>query len=225
MDEALTKMKTSTFQQEEYEILSQQDHFLVVEKHSGEMEEVRLIGEFLECGCFISQVAPDNRCVHVRSVIDHLNAPGDPQRLSQAEVDYYLSRVADLDSQIQIHEQSALQQKARIDTWLETETAILERKRSYFLTVLEKWARDMGKSTQRLVAGTMHLRKQPVQIDIINEEKVLEDTRFRRIIPEQIKVDKRELRKIVQGTGEEPEGVEVTILPPKFSYKLSPEVI
>lgn len=79
-------------------------------------------------------------------------------------------------------------------------------------------------STKQLVNGTLKVRAQQPEIKINDEVAVLQDERFFRMVPEKRVVDKAALRKYVVSTGEEIEGTEVILRPPKFSYKLDPGV-
>lgn len=203
-------------------VLELDGSFLVADPLSGESQEVTLTESGLLCTCFLAQVS-DDPCSHVAAVQDFLAGGRAAPTLTMADADLYLSHIARLDGELSLVEQSASDQKARVDAWLERESARLDRKRRFWLAPLEGWCRDQGKPTQRLVAGNLKLRKQPVRIEVLDEDLLLQDERFRRTIPERIDVDRKALRQVVTKTGEEPEGVNVEFVPAKFSYKLNGE--
>ncbi len=202
-------------------VLCQEGGYLVVDIDTGECEEVFEINSKLQCDCFIAKVSPDSLCGHITAVNSFMVGGDDPKVFSQSDADYYLSRIRVLDSEIEDNQNSAEIQHQHIDFWLGKETNHLEKKRSYFLQVLEEWARTNGFTTKNLVNGKLSLRKQPINIEILDIEKVLANEEFRRLIPEQITVDKKALRQHILATGEEPEGVKVAQVRSKFSYKLN----
>jgi len=206
-------------------VLNLDDSYLVVDQVTGEATEVVSLENQLSCECFIAQVSPDGSCEHTRAVEEYLQIGDRSHQMTMADADRYLAAVGRFDAEIQRNEESAEEQKHRIDAWLDRENAILARKRAYFLVQLEEWARGMGKPSQRLVAGTLSVRQQPVKIEILDQDSLLADERFRRIVPEKVEVDRKALRSVVTKTGEEPDGVRVEIVPPKFSYKLNKEAL
>lgn len=206
-------------------VMNLDDGYLVVDQSTGEATEVLSQKRGLKCECFIANISPDGTCEHTRAVEQYLQTGDRSQHLSMADADRFLAAIGRFDAEIQRNEKSAADQKCCIDNWLERENAILARKRTYFLVQLEDWARSMGKSTQRLVAGSVSVRKQPVRIEILDQKVLLADKRFRRIVPEKVEVDRKALREVVTKTGEEPAGARVEFVTPKFSYKLNGEAI
>ena len=204
-------------------IIEAQAGFLVCDDSNGSTEEVLQIGSKLECQCFIAQVS-GGECEHVRAVQDYLctkSDPGERPTMSQAQADVYLARIAELDKAQTLNEDSSKQQIDRIKLWLELETAKLDKQRSYYMFALETWMQLQSYSTKQLVNGTLKIRGQQPEIKIKDEESILRDERFVRIIPEKRTIDKNALRKHLLNTGEEVEGSEVVLRPPKFSYKLA----
>lgn len=202
-------------------VLVGENGFLVVDTQSGEETVVSLTGDELQCDCFIAKVSPDGICDHIQAVQKHQADRIPESSFTQADADYYLSRIARLDAEIGMNQTAAEQQKQRIDAWLAREQDKLERRRGFYLTVLENWMHQAGLTSKRLVHGNLQIRKQPIQIEVIDEGEVLKDPRFQRIVPEKLEIDRRALRDYIKRTGEEPDGVEVKAVPPKFSYKLA----
>ena len=204
-------------------IIESENGFLVCDDKSGSAEEVLQIDSVLQCQCFIAQVSSGD-CEHVRAVLDYLSATpasADYPVMSQAEADSYLSRIAELDNTVVANEDSAEQQIDRIRLWLEMESVKLDKQRAYYLFALESWMHQQDLSTKTLVNGILKVRAQQPEITIKDEDAVLKDDRFVRIVPEKRAIDKAALRKYVVSTGEEIEGTEVILRRPKFTYKLS----
>ena len=82
-------------------ILESDEGFLVGGSFGGETVEVKQSEAGLTCQCFIAKVSPDGECEHTRAVLEYLaHVPGEDDRpnLSQADADYYLSTLAELDA-------------------------------------------------------------------------------------------------------------------------------
>ena len=205
-------------------ILESDEGFLVGGSFEGDTVEVKRSEAGLTCQCFIAKVSPDGECEHTRAVLEYLaHVPGEEDRpkLSQADADYYLSKLAEFDAIQAGKEASMLQQKERIDLWFESESAKIQRRKDYYILALDNWMHLSGYSTKQLVNGILKVRAQQPEISIFDENVVLKDGRFTRTIPEKQAVDKSVLRKHVLATGEEPEGVRVTTRPHKFSYTIN----
>jgi len=202
------------------DVLVQDESFLVLANGNGSGEEVLQTDDGLKCSCFIAQVSPDGTCEHIQAVREYLSTSSIEARITQADADYYLGRVAQLDQAIAENDASAKQQRQRIQDWLDTENDKLERRKRYYLLSLENWLYTTGQNSKNLVNGRIQYRKQPLNVEILDEDIVRADERFQRIVPERVEIDRKALRQYVQHTGEEPEGVRVTVPGPKFSYKL-----
>ena len=205
-------------------ILESDEGFLVGGSFEGDTVEVKRSEAGLTCQCFIAKVSPDGECEHTRAVLEYLaHVPGEEDRpkLSQADADYYLSKLAEFDAIQAGNEASMLQQKERIDLWFESESAKIQRRKDYYILALDNWMHLSGYSTKQLVNGVLKVRAQQPDIVVTDEDVILKDGRFTRIIPAKQTVDKASLRKHITTTGEEPEGVKVTMRPHKFSYKVS----
>ena len=210
-----------TIDLESLHILESDEGFLVGGSFGGDSVEVNRSEAGLTCQCFIAKVSPDGECEHVRAVLEYLaHVPGEDDRpkLSQADADYYLSKLAELDVIEATNEASMLRQKERINLWFETESAKIQRKKDYYILALDNWMHLSGYSTKQLVNGILKVRAQQPEIEVTDEDTVLKDGRFTRTIPAKQTVDKASLRKYITSTGEEPEGVKVTMRPHKFSY-------
>ena len=201
-------------------VLVLEGSFLVLDTEDGPGQEVIQTDEGLKCSCFIAQVSPDGACAHIQAVREYVSGSSLEVKFTQADADYYLGRVARLDAEIQKDRDSATVQIKRIEEWLQRQTEKLERRKSFYLLALQNWLYTEGLNSKRLVNGTIQFRKQPLQIEILDEELLRVDGRFQRTVPERIEIDRKALRQYVQQTGEEPEGVRVTVPGPKFSYKL-----
>ncbi|MBT3679264.1 MAG: hypothetical protein HN995_12915 [Candidatus Marinimicrobia bacterium] len=202
-------------------ILESDEGFLVGGSFGGETVEVKQSEAGLTCQCFIAKVSPDGECEHTRAVLEYLaHVPGEDDRpnLSQADADYYLSKLAELDAIQTGNEASMLHQKERIDLWFESESSKIQRRKDYYILALDNWMHLSEYSTKQLVNGTLKVRAQQPEIIVTDESAVVKDGRFTRVIPAKQSVDKASLRKHITTTGEEPEGVKVTMRPHKFSY-------
>jgi hypothetical protein len=208
-----------------FRVIRKDDNFLVDEGFGTEMVEVIKIQDDLSCDCFISQVAPESECEHIRAVEQYLRQDQPKMLLTQAEADIYLSRIAIIDSELDSDCESATDQMEKIQLWLEGRKLKLEKNRAYYTFQLHTWMEANEHRSKQLVHGTLKLRNQPLQIEVIDEMKVLKDSRFKRIIPEKLAVDKKALRKHITDTGEIISGVDVNVIPPKFSYQLTPGVL
>lgn len=142
--------------------------------------------------------------------------------LSQADADYYLSKLGELDNTMAANNESANTQIKRIKLWLEMENMKIQDKKDYYILAMDNWMHLMELSTKVLVAGTLKVRAQQPEIVVNDEDAVLKDGRFTRTIPEKQAIDKAALRKHVLDTGEELEGIQVILKQHKFSYKLNP---
>ena len=205
------------------QIIESDNGFLVGGSYGGDTVEVKRTDAGLSCQCFIAKVSPDLECEHTTAILEYLaHVPTEEDRpnLSQADADYYLSKLAELDAIQAGNETSMLQQKERIDLWFESESAKIQRRKDYYTLTLDNWMHLSGYSTKQLVNGALKVRAQQPDIIVTDEDVVLKDGRFTRIIPAKQTVDKASLRKHITATGEEPEGVKVTMRPHKFSYVL-----
>jgi hypothetical protein len=203
----------------EHMVLSSDTGFLVVDPNSGDEFEVQSDKGIHTCNCFFAQVVTGSPCKHIRAVEGYHTIPERKMQLSQADADIYLSQVAKINNEIALDRQSANHQIDKIELWLEWKKQKLEKRRSYYTFQLQSWMESNGFSSKYLVNGTLKMRKQPIQIKILDEEMVFNDSRFCRVIPEKVVIDKKVLRKHITETGEIVEGVEVKSVPPKFSYQ------
>ena len=197
--------------------------YLVDGNYGGNAVDVAVTDTGLECQCFVAQVS-DGECEHVRIVRDYLASnpiADDTPVITQADADYYLSKVADLDEMHTANTESANNQIDRIKLWLEVETDKIQRKKDYYLLALDNYMHLNDFSTKHLVNGTLKVRAQQPEIKITDEGEVLTDERFVRIVPEKRAIDKAALRKYCTQTGEEVPGTEVILKPHRFSYKLN----
>jgi len=205
------------------DIIESETGFLVGGEYGGNAVEVLRTDSGLQCQCFIAQVSHDD-CEHIRAVRDYTASVPlsiDRPMLSQADADYYLSKLGELDNSIADNTESAEEQIKRIKLWLEVQTAKMQQKKNYYLLALDNWMHMNELSTKQLAAGTLKVRSQQPEIRINDEVKVLMDERFVRIIPEKRALDKTALRKYCMDTGEEIPGIEIILKPHKFSYKLN----
>ena len=203
-------------------VVESESGFLVDDTNTNAVEVLRTESG-LHCECFIAQLSSEE-CEHIRAVRDYMaKVPMQEDRptLSQADADYYLSKVADLDEMHTANTESANNQIDRIKLWLEVETDKIQRKKDYYILALDNWMHMNEFSTKQLVAGTLKVRSQQPEIRIDDEAKVMMDERFVRVIPENRAVDKAALRKYCMDTGEEIPGIEIIVKPHKFSYKLN----
>ena len=205
-------------------IIESEAGFLVGGDYGGNAVEVIRLESGLQCQCFIAQVSHDD-CEHIRAVRDYLASipmSEDRPTLSQADADYYLSKLGELDNTMAANSESANTQIDRIKLWLEMENAKIQRKKDYYILALDNWMHLMELPTKVLSAGTLKVRAQPPELLIKDEDAVLKDGRFTRTIPEKQAIDKAALRKHVLDTGEELEGIQVILKQHKFTYKLNP---
>jgi len=205
------------------DIIESETGFLIGGEYGGNAVEVARTDAGLQCQCFIAQVSHDD-CEHIRAVRDYIaSVPLSPERpmLSQADADYYLSKLGELDTTIAANRESAEEQNKRINLWLEVETDKIQQKKNYYLLALDNFMYLNGYKTKQLVAGTLKVRSQQSEIKINDAAKVLMDERFVRTIPEKKAVDKTALRKYCMDTGDEIPGIEIILKPHKFSYKLN----
>jgi hypothetical protein len=217
------ELMNSTIELESLLIIESATGFLVG-SYAGDTVEVLRTETGFECSCFIARVSDDGMCEHTRAVLDYMaHVPGENIRpnLCQADADYYLSKLAALDDVQTENQLSMAQQKSRIDQWFESESAKIQRKKDYYILALDNWMHLAGYTTKSLVNGVCKVRAQQPDISITDETVILKDGRFTRTIPEKQAVDKTALRKHVLATGEEPDGVQVTTRPHKFSYSLT----
>ena len=195
--------------------------FLVSPYQKDEQEVTEHAGE-LKCNCTEAMLSGDSKCQHTLAIQEHLssisgNAP-EPM-FDQGTADYYLSRLATLDVEQTLNEESAVSQIAIIELWLDQHTEALERKRGFYSLALEGWLKSNATKSKNLVHGTIRLREQQPEIEIFDEHAVLQDERFVRVIPEKVAINKAALRQYVVATGEEIPGISVHLRDAKFSYK------
>ena len=203
-------------------VVESESGFLVDDTNTNAVEVLRTESG-LHCECFIAQLSSEE-CEHIRAVRDYMaKVPMQEDRptLSQADADYYLSKVAELDDTLTANNESATKQIDRIKLWLEVETDKIQRKKDYYLLALDNYMHLNDFSTKRLVNGTLKVRSQQPEIKITDEGEVLTDERFVRIVPEKRSLDKAALRKYCTHTGEEVPGTEIILKPHKFTYKLN----
>lgn len=137
------------------------------------------------------------------------------------DADFYLGKIAELDAEIDEINNSAELQIERINLWKESRTGVIERKKEYYLKVLHGYLISTGKKTEKLVNGTLSLRKQQDEIIVEDKEAVLKDDRFTKE-KVSVSIDKTAIRKYIQSTGEVLNGISVNPRTAKFSYTLNP---
>ena len=204
-------------------VIQSETGFLVDGDYGSNAVDVAVTDTGLKCQCFVAQVS-NGECEHIRIVRDYLAnnpLPDNKPAITQADADYYLSKVAELDDTFIANTESATKQIDRIKLWLEVETDRLERRKGFYLLALDNYMHLNDFTTKRLVNGTLKVRSQQPDIKITDEVKVLADERFVRTVPEKLAVDKAALRKYCTQTGEELPGIEIILKPHKFSYKLN----
>jgi len=137
------------------------------------------------------------------------------------DADTYLWRVGQLDKNIDAITDSAKVQIDRIKLWEECRISSIEQQKSYLLQILHNYLLSTGEKSQRLVNGTLSIRKQLDEIIINDNDAVIKDGRF---IREKVtvSVDKTKLKEYIFTSGELIDGVTVNSREPKFSYKLNP---
>ena len=138
---------------------------------------------------------------------------------TMADADYLLGKVADLDQQISDINGSAQKQLERIGLWQESRTASIKKQKDYYLPFLKAYMERLGKKTEKLVNGTLSLRKQQPLIEIIDEQLLLNSGEFVRIKTTS-SIDKAGIRTYIKETGDVPSGVDFKEQPDKFSYKI-----
>ena len=138
---------------------------------------------------------------------------------TMADADYLLAKVADLDQQISDINGSAQKQLERIGLWQESRTASIKKQKDYYLPFLKAYMERLGKKTEKLVNGTLSLRKQQPLIEIIDEQLLLNSGEFVRIKTTS-SIDKAGIRTYIKETGDVPSGVDFKEQPDKFSYKI-----
>lgn len=207
-----------------HSVLESENGFLVVGDMNEEGTEVARNESGFECDCFFSKIRGEQDCEHVIAVSQYLQqiSSGEDRCfiMSQADADNYLSKVALLDEQQECNQVSMDTQVAKIELWMEAETEKIKRQKEYYLFALESYMLALDRPTQKLVNGVLKLRAQQPEIIIHDEQAVLADSRFTRVIPEKQTLDKRSLRKHLVSTGEEIDGTEVVMRPAKFSYSV-----
>ncbi|MBC8256150.1 MAG: host-nuclease inhibitor Gam family protein [Candidatus Marinimicrobia bacterium] len=139
---------------------------------------------------------------------------------SMADADYLLGKVAELDSQIDEINKSAQTQLERIGLWQESRTTSIEKQKDYYLPFLKAYMVNSGKKTEKLVNGTLSLRKQQPKIEILDEGLLFESGEFIRTKTSS-SIDKAEIRNHIKQTGEIPDGVEFIERDDKFGYKVT----
>jgi hypothetical protein len=136
------------------------------------------------------------------------------------DADFYLGKVADLDSQIEEIQESADVQTLRIREWKESRVYAIEKKKEFYIQILRGFIHSTRRKTMNLVNGTLSLRKQQDEIVIEDPDAVLKDGRFTRE-KVTVSVDKTAIRKHLVATGEIPDGVAVMQQDVKFGYKVN----
>lgn len=217
-------LSPETIELQEHNVLESDNGFLVLGDSEEEAVEVSQTESGLECNCFFFTISGEQECEHILAVSRYLqqttSEEHDRLTMSQADADTYLSKVAILDARLERNQSSAEAQTARIQLWLEAEVERINRQKEYYLHALDRYMREHGFSTEKLVNGVLKLRVQQPEILINDEQAVLADSRFNRIIPEKITIDKKGLRKHLVSTGEQVQGTEVVMREPKFSYSV-----
>ena len=147
-------------------------------------------------------------------------APDIKEVIAMPDADFYLGKVADLDSQIEEIQASADIQTDRIQEWKQSRICVIERQKEFYLQNLRGFIHSTGMKTINLVNGALSLRKQQDEIVIENQDAVVRDGRF---IREKVtvNVDKAAIRKHLVATGEIPDGVTVRQQDGKFGYKVN----
>ena len=206
---------------EDYTLLTKEEGILLVNLTTGEEQELQQTATGLSCDCFWASAAADGHCPHIEIATALLEGETSKPELQQADADTYLARIAALDATQAANAESARIQTSRIETWLEVETEKLDRRRAFYLHALHSWLVLQGQRSKRLVNGRIALRKQQPQIEILDEEAVVADTRFQRVVPQQVLPDRRALREHILKTGEEVQGTRVTLPEPKLYYRIA----
>ena len=175
----------------------------------------------LSCKCLEAITNLQEPCKHIRAV-QKFQQETDNQ-LDQAKIDQILFIVRKLEHQMADNEASAQTQLDQIAMWSEIANGKLDSQRRYLLTMCRQWLEQTGERSASLVNGVIKLRKRQAKLEILDADKVLEDSRFQREIPAKVEIDKKAIRDHVKTTGEIPEGVDLVPQADQFSatcYKL-----
>ncbi|MBU1064434.1 host-nuclease inhibitor Gam family protein [bacterium] len=106
-----------------------------------------------------------------------------------------------------------------LDSWKQRRTGILQRQYDFFSRSLESWLMASNQKTANLPHGILQFRRQPVRVEVLDEETII---RLGEFIRTKLTVDKAAIKKHYVQTGEIPDGVEIVEQEPKFSIKLTP---
>lgn len=169
----------------------------------------------LACKCLEAITNLQEPCKHIRAVQTFQEDKHEP--LNQTKIDGLLWIVRKLESQMAENESSAQAQLDQIALWLETANGKLDRQRRHLLNQCRQWLEVSGRRSASLVNGVIKLRKRPDKLEILDRDQVLSNSRFQRVIPAKVEIDKKAIRDHVKATGEIPEGVDLVPQTDQFS--------
>ena len=111
------------------------------------------------------------------------------------------------------------QELDHLEKWKQHRIGILQRQYDYLSRSLESWLMVSNQKTANLPHGTLQFRRQPVRVEVLDEETIIRLGEFIRI---KQTIDKAAIKKHYVQTGEIPDGVDIVEQEPKFSIKLNP---
>ncbi|HCL00447.1 MAG TPA: hypothetical protein DHW42_10145 [Candidatus Marinimicrobia bacterium] len=109
------------------------------------------------------------------------------------------------------------QELDHLNRWKERRTAILQRQYDFFSKSLENWLTITNQKTANLPHGALQFRKQPIRVEVLDEQSIINAGVFIRV---KQSPDKSAIRKHYQQTGEIVDGCNIIEPEPKFSLKL-----
>ena len=194
--------------------------FLVPTEIVGELMEVTLNNGNYSCEC--NKLTPwENECDHIKQVINNKMdyIPESDTAFEMADIDRLLLRVKAIDEIEQDITTSSEKQLCSIKLWTEIRMSRLNKQRDYYLVYLRAYLESRNKRTEKLVNGTISLRKLQPQLIIEDEEKVLSQGEFVRT-KSVTSIDKKSIRNSIKATGVLPDGIDLVEQADKLSYKL-----
>ena len=145
------------------------------------------------------------------------------QKLNCEMADLMLLEIRNLQEEIERVFEQAERERTIIKNWAITKNSKLTNRIEWISKKLELFLKEEDIKTLELAFGTIRFRKQPDRIEIVDDERFLNNatSNMLTIVPESAKADLNKIRAFIKHTGRIPQGCEMIPGEIKFSYKIN----
>ena len=163
----------------------------------------------------------DTQTAPFDDLIEEEIQPDDPVIVADdLQADIQLMRLQNLQSRMDEIDDLFQKELDHLKQWKERRLEVLQNRYDFFSHSLENWLSANQEKSVNLPHGVVAFRKQPVRVEILDEDTVITQTPFIRI---RKSPDKSAILKHYKQTGEILPGTDIIQPDPRFTVKLNPK--